>query len=99
MTRTSKRPADRLTDALVEDILAVSEADLLAEARADADQGAAKARAASLLWRGKHFCAADSTLVNQWLGRMASEDYRCAELVFGWVFLQARHYREIFVCG
>ena len=46
MTRTSKRPADRLTDALVEDILAVSEADLLAEARADADQGAAKARAA-----------------------------------------------------
>jgi hypothetical protein len=39
-----------------------------------------------------------STLVNQWLGRMASEDYRCAELVFGWVFLQARHYREIFVC-
>jgi hypothetical protein len=46
MTRTSKRPADRLTDALVEDILAASEADLHAEARADADQGAAKARAA-----------------------------------------------------
>ena len=46
MTRTSKRPTDRLTDALVEDILAASEADLLAEARADADQGAAKARAA-----------------------------------------------------
>ena len=46
MTRRSKRPTDRLTDALVEDILAASEADLLAEARADADQGAAKARAA-----------------------------------------------------
>jgi hypothetical protein len=46
MTRTSKRPTDRLTDALVEDILAASQADLLAEARADADQGAAKARAA-----------------------------------------------------
>jgi hypothetical protein len=30
--------------------------------------GAAKARAAGLLWRGKHFCAADGTLVNQWLG-------------------------------
>ena len=46
MTRTSKRPTDRLTDALVEDILAASGADLLAEAKADADQGAAKARAA-----------------------------------------------------
>jgi hypothetical protein len=46
MTRRSKRPTDRLTDAVVEDILAASEADLLAEARADADQGAAKARAA-----------------------------------------------------
>ena len=27
-----------------------------------------------------------STLVNHWLGRMATEDYRCAELVFGWSF-------------
>ena len=46
MTRTSKRPTDRLTDALVEDILAAEGADLLAEAKADADQSAAKARAA-----------------------------------------------------
>ena len=46
MTRTSKRPTDRLTDALVEDILAASGADLLAEAKADAEEGAAKARAA-----------------------------------------------------
>ena len=45
MTRTSKRPTDRLTDALVEDILAAEGADLLAEAKADADQSAAKARA------------------------------------------------------
>jgi hypothetical protein len=30
--------------------------------------GGAKARAAGLVWRGKHFCAADGTLVNQWLG-------------------------------
>jgi tetratricopeptide (TPR) repeat protein len=27
-----------------------------------------------------------STLVNHWLGRMAAEDYRSAELVFGWSF-------------
>jgi hypothetical protein len=27
-----------------------------------------------------------STLVNHWLGRMATEDYRSAELVFGWSF-------------
>src|SRR5260221_3050761 len=27
-----------------------------------------------------------STLVNHWLGRMAAEHYRCAELVFGWSF-------------
>ena len=27
-----------------------------------------------------------STLVNHWLGRMAGEDYRSAELVFGWSF-------------
>ena len=27
-----------------------------------------------------------STLVNHWLGRMADEDYRSAELVFGWSF-------------
>jgi hypothetical protein len=33
--------------------------------------GAAKAHAAGLLWRGKHFCAADGTLVNQWLGGRA----------------------------
>jgi len=46
MTRRSKRHTDSLTDALVEDILAASEADLLAEASADADQGAARARAA-----------------------------------------------------
>ena len=47
MTRTSKRATpDRLTDALIEDILAASEAELFAEAKADADQGAAKARAA-----------------------------------------------------
>jgi hypothetical protein len=30
--------------------------------------GGAKAHAAGLLWHGKHFCAADGTLVNQWLG-------------------------------
>jgi NACHT domain len=27
-----------------------------------------------------------STLVNHWLGRMAAEDYRSAQLVFGWSF-------------
>src|SRR6516165_1815165 len=27
-----------------------------------------------------------STLINHWLGRMAAEDYRSAELVFGWSF-------------
>ena len=27
-----------------------------------------------------------STLVNHWLGRMAAENYRSAELVFGWSF-------------
>jgi NACHT domain len=27
-----------------------------------------------------------STLVNHWLGRMAAEHYRCAQLVFGWSF-------------
>jgi serine/threonine protein kinase len=27
-----------------------------------------------------------STLVNHWVGRMATEDYRSAELVFGWSF-------------
>jgi protein kinase-like protein len=27
-----------------------------------------------------------STLINHWLGRIATEDYRCAELVFGWSF-------------
>jgi hypothetical protein len=27
-----------------------------------------------------------STLVNHWLGQMAAEDYRSAELVFGWSF-------------
>jgi hypothetical protein len=27
-----------------------------------------------------------STLVNHWLRRMAAEQYRCAELVFGWSF-------------
>ena len=55
MTRTSKRRTDRLTDALVEDILTASEADLLAEAKADADQGAAKARAAftRACWAGR----------------------------------------------
>jgi hypothetical protein len=33
-------------------------------------------------WAG----AGKSTLVNHWLGRMAAEDYRSAELVFGWSF-------------
>jgi hypothetical protein len=37
---------DRLTDALVEDILASSDADLLAEAAADNDDGAGRARRA-----------------------------------------------------
>jgi hypothetical protein len=27
-----------------------------------------------------------STLVNRWLGRMAAENYRCADFVFGWSF-------------
>jgi hypothetical protein len=27
-----------------------------------------------------------STLVNHWLGRMAAEQYRSAQLVFGWSF-------------
>jgi hypothetical protein len=30
--------------------------------------GGAKAQAASLVWRGKHFCTTDGTLINQWLG-------------------------------
>jgi hypothetical protein len=49
MTRKDKRQRptpDRLTEELVEDILAASAADLLVEAEADADQGAVKARAA-----------------------------------------------------
>jgi hypothetical protein len=28
----------------------------------------ARARVAGALWRGKHFCADDATLINQWLG-------------------------------
>jgi hypothetical protein len=49
MTRKSRRPPaglDRLIDALVEDILATPDADLLAEAHADRDAGATMARRA-----------------------------------------------------
>jgi hypothetical protein len=50
MTRKKNRrqrvPLDRLTDALVDDILATPDADLLKEAQADADNGAAVARRA-----------------------------------------------------
>jgi predicted ATPase len=35
-----------------------------------------------LAWAG----VGKSTLVNHWLGRMAAEDYRSAQLVFGWSF-------------
>ncbi len=35
-----------------------------------------------------------STLVNHWLGQMALEQYRCAELVFGWSFYRQANSRE-----
>jgi hypothetical protein len=44
--RRKRVPLDRLTDALVDDILAASDADLLKEAQADDDSGAAVARRA-----------------------------------------------------
>jgi hypothetical protein len=49
MTRTSKRHSatlDRITDALIEDILSAPDADLLAEAEVDDDDGVSVARAA-----------------------------------------------------
>jgi hypothetical protein len=49
------------------------------------DEGWANQRvnvAAIIAWAG----AGKSTLINQWLLRMAAEHYRSAELVFGWSF-------------
>jgi hypothetical protein len=45
-TRQPRAPLDRLTDALVDDILATSDAELLNEAQAEDDNGAAVARRA-----------------------------------------------------
>ena len=39
-----------------------------------------------------------STLVNHWLGRMAAENYRSAELVFGWSFYRQGTSGGGFVC-
>ena len=45
-TRQQQAPLDRLTDALVDDVLATSDAELLNEAQAEDDNGAAVARRA-----------------------------------------------------
>jgi hypothetical protein len=57
--------------------------------------GGAKARAAGLFWRGKHFCAADGTLVNQWLAVRAIR----ARVGYGASWLDGRPAIVLDYCG